>query len=35
MSQGEMFYLAMVVAAFATFMVVLAAVSWDEQRRHK
>lgn len=34
MSQGEMFYLALVVGAFATFMVVLAAVSWSEQRRH-
>ena len=35
MSQGEMFYLALVVVAFTTFIVVLAAVSWNEQRRHQ
>jgi len=35
MTQGESYYLALVLAAFATFIAVLAAVSWDEQRRHR
>ena len=35
MSQGEILYLALVIGAFTTFMVVLAAVAWDEQHHHK
>jgi hypothetical protein len=35
MSHGQFLYLVLVIAAFATFIVVLATVSWSEQRRRK
>lgn len=35
MSQSELLYLALVGVAFSAFIIVLAVVSWDQQRHSK
>lgn len=35
MTHGEMFYLWLVIATFAAFMISLSATSWYEQHRRK